>query len=130
MSDDELKALQETATQARTNADELNAALTDASTDEERALAADAIEAATTAETAFNDAKAKADADAAQAEADAKAKADADAAAQQAGNDASRTGYADKGLRAGDACTCPDGRTGTVHQYDAGLICIPNADQG
>lgn len=44
--------------------------------------------------------------------------------------DASRTGYADKGLRAGDACTCPDGRKGTVHQYDAGLICIPNQDQG
>jgi hypothetical protein len=44
--------------------------------------------------------------------------------------DASRTGYADKGLRAGDACVCPDGRKGTVHQYDAGLICIPNQDQG
>jgi hypothetical protein len=44
--------------------------------------------------------------------------------------DASRTGYAEKGLRAGDACTCPDGRKGTVHQYDAGLICIPNQDQG
>jgi hypothetical protein len=44
--------------------------------------------------------------------------------------DESRTGYAEKGLRAGDACTCPDGRTGTVHQYDAGLICMPNQDQG
>jgi hypothetical protein len=43
--------------------------------------------------------------------------------------DASRTGFAEKGLRAGDACTCPDGRKGTVHQYDAGLICIPNHDQ-
>lgn len=45
-------------------------------------------------------------------------------------SDASRTGYAAKGLRAGDACICPDGRTGTVHQYDAGLICMPNQDQG
>lgn len=44
--------------------------------------------------------------------------------------DASRTGYAAKGLRAGDTCVCPDGRTGTVHQYDAGLICMPNHDQG
>ena len=44
--------------------------------------------------------------------------------------DASRTGFADKGLRAGDACVCPDGRNGTVHQYDAGLICMPNQDQG
>jgi hypothetical protein len=44
--------------------------------------------------------------------------------------DESRTGYADKGLRAGDQCICPDGRTGTVHSFDAGLICIPNADQG
>lgn len=43
--------------------------------------------------------------------------------------EASRTGYAEKGLRAGDACTCPDGRAGTVHQYDAGLVCIPNHDQ-
>ena len=42
----------------------------------------------------------------------------------------SRTGFADKGLHAGDECTCPDGRKGTVHSFDAGLICIPNADQG
>jgi hypothetical protein len=45
-------------------------------------------------------------------------------------SDESRTGYADKGLRAGDECVCPDGRKGTVHSFDAGLICIPNADQG
>jgi hypothetical protein len=45
-------------------------------------------------------------------------------------SDDSRTGFAEKGLRAGDACTCPDGRTGTVHQYDAGLICMPNEIQG
>ena len=44
--------------------------------------------------------------------------------------DGSRTGYAEKGLRAGDQCICPDGRKGTVHSFDAGLICIPNADQG
>jgi hypothetical protein len=33
-------------------------------------------------------------------------------------------------VKAGDSCVCPDGRTGTVHGYDQGLICIPNADQG
>jgi hypothetical protein len=33
-------------------------------------------------------------------------------------------------VKAGDTCTCPDGRAGTVHSYDEGLICIPNADQG
>lgn len=49
---------------------------------------------------------------------------------EPAPEDASRTGFAEKGLRAGDACTCPDGRTGTVHQYDAGLICMPNEVQG
>ena len=42
----------------------------------------------------------------------------------------SRTGYADTGLRAGDECVCPDGRKGTVYSFDAGLICIPNHDQG
>jgi len=42
----------------------------------------------------------------------------------------SRTGYADKGLHPGDECVCPDGRKGTVHSFDAGLICIPNHDQG
>lgn len=42
----------------------------------------------------------------------------------------SRTGFADKGLHAGDECICPDGRKGTVHSFDAGLICIPNHDQG
>ena len=39
-------------------------------------------------------------------------------------------GAATDAVKAGDACTCPDGRTGTVHSYDEGLICIPNADQG
>ena len=33
-------------------------------------------------------------------------------------------------VKAGDTCVCPDGRTGTVHSYDEGFICIPNADQG
>jgi hypothetical protein len=32
--------------------------------------------------------------------------------------------------KVGDQCVCPDGRRGTVHSYDEGLICIPNADQG
>jgi hypothetical protein len=41
----------------------------------------------------------------------------------------SRTGFADKGLRAGDECICPDGRKGTVHSFDAGFVCIPNHDQ-
>jgi hypothetical protein len=51
-------------------------------------------------------------------------------ASGETASDESRTGYADKGLRAGDECTCPDGRKGTVHSFDAGLICIPNAEQG
>ena len=42
----------------------------------------------------------------------------------------SRTGYADRGSRPGEECVCPDGRKGTVHRFDAGLICIPNHDQG
>jgi hypothetical protein len=62
--------------------------------------------------------------------AQAEAPADAGGVPEPTPEDASRTGYADKGLRAGDACVCPDGRTGTVHQYDAGLICMPNQDQG
>ena len=41
----------------------------------------------------------------------------------------SRTGFVQTG-RPGDTCVCPDGRTGTVHRFDEGLICIPNADQG
>jgi hypothetical protein len=44
--------------------------------------------------------------------------------------DQSRTGFVEKGQRAGDECICPDGRKGTVHSFDAGLICIPNHDQG
>lgn len=39
---------------------------------------------------------------------------------------ASRTGFAEPGLKTGDPCTCPDGRPGTVHRFDAGLICLPN----
>jgi hypothetical protein len=148
---DELIALQDTATQARAKADELKAALTEASSDEERAAADQAQLAAVDAEGAFADAKAKAEADAAaaaaaEAEAQAKAKAEADAAAAAAqggaGADqtkddgvtpdanASRTGFAEKGLRAGDECICPDGRKGTVHSFDAGFVCIPNHDQG
>ena len=42
---------------------------------------------------------------------------------------ASRTGFVSNG-KAGDECTCPDGRKGTVHKFDEGLICIPNHDQG
>jgi hypothetical protein len=55
---------------------------------------------------------------------------DAGGAADETDANESRTGFAEKGLRPGDPCKCPDGRTGTVHSFDAGLICIPNADQG
>jgi hypothetical protein len=41
----------------------------------------------------------------------------------------SRTDFV-KGARQGDQCTCPDGRKGTVHKFDEGFVCIPNADQG
>lgn len=117
---DELNALQETATQARAKADELKAALTEASTDEDKEAAAAAETVAVDAESAFADAKAKADADAA---------AQAEAAANNGSADDSRTGFV-KNARAGDECTCPDGRKGTVHKFDEGLVCIPNADQG
>jgi hypothetical protein len=98
---DELTALQETAEQARAKANELQAALTDASTDEEKAAAAEAEQAAVEAESGF---------------ADAKAKADAEAAAQGGGGEP----------KAGDACTCPDGRVGTLHDQDGTLVCLPN----
>ena len=124
---DELTALQETATQARAQADQLKAALTDASSDEETAAATAAKQAATDAESALAEAQAKAEADAAAAQGGAGAKKE-DGAAPDA--ELSRTGYAAKGLHAGDECICPDGRKGTVHSFDAGLICIPNHDQG
>ena len=41
----------------------------------------------------------------------------------------SRTSFV-TGARPGDECICPDGRKGTVHSFDSGLVCIPNADQG
>ena len=41
---------------------------------------------------------------------------------------ASRTGYVTD-AKSGDECVCPDGRKGTVHKFDNGLVCIPNADQ-
>ena len=121
---DELNALQETAAQARAKADELKAALTDASSDEERAAADEAEKAAAEAESAFADAKAKADAEAAaQGGGDAEKQGEEGAAPNA---DESRTGFAEKGLHVGDECKCPDGRKGTVHSFDAGLICIPN----
>lgn len=40
--------------------------------------------------------------------------------------EASRTGFAAPGLKAGDACVCPDGRPGTVQSFTVGLICLPN----
>jgi hypothetical protein len=55
---------------------------------------------------------------------DTSATATADASADAGGASSETT------VKAGDSCVCPDGRTGTVHSYDEGLICIPNADQG
>src|SRR4051812_44662099 len=49
-------------------------------------------------------------------------------AAAPAANE-SRTGFVSN-ARAGDECTCPDGRKGTVHKFDTGLVCIPNHEQG
>jgi hypothetical protein len=97
---EELNALQETAEQARAKANELEAALTDASSDEERAAAADANNVAVAAESAF-----------------ATAKAEADAAASAQGGDAPK---------AGDPCKCPDGRDGTLNDQDGTLVCLPN----
>jgi hypothetical protein len=65
-----------------------------------------------------------------QGEAAAAQPAQAETVQEDFGASQSRTGYAEKGARAGDPCTCPDGRSGTVHSFDAGLICIPNHEQG
>jgi hypothetical protein len=46
------------------------------------------------------------------AQADAGASADAGGAAGQP--------------KTGDSCVCPDGRPGTVHVLDEGLVCLPN----
>jgi hypothetical protein len=121
MSDD-LTALQEAAVQARAKADELKAVITDASSDEEKAAAVDAETVATSAESAYADAKAKADAAALD-------QSNGGAGGTSPDADASRTDFV-SGARAGDECLCPDGRKGTVHKFDEGLVCIPNADQG
>jgi hypothetical protein len=45
----------------------------------------------------------------------------------QADTDASAdAGDAAEQPKAGDPCTCPDGRAGTLHSFDEGLICLPN----
>jgi hypothetical protein len=41
-----------------------------------------------------------------------------DTAAESAGEAAEQ--------KAGDACTCPDGRPGTLHDQDGTLVCLPN----
>lgn len=57
------------------------------------------------------------------------AAADAGGAAEQTPDaNESRTGFV-TGARQGDECICPDGRKGTVHSFDSGLVCIPNHDQ-
>jgi len=67
------------------------------------------------------------------AQADQGAGADAGGAADETKTDvpvdASRTGFVENGQPGGE-CTCPDGRKGTIHRFDAGLVCIPNHDQG
>jgi len=151
---DQLNTLQETALQARAKAEELKTALTDQSTDDERQAAEEAEKAAVDAENAFADAKAKAEADAAsqsnsgaeqkigdpcvnadgvagtlQRDADGSFVCIVEPATETPNADESRTGFVETG-RPGDTCVCPDGRTGTVHRFDEGLICIPNADQG
>src|SRR5690242_8729610 len=36
--------------------------------------------------------------------------------------DGSRTGFVENGQSGGE-CICPDGRKGTIHKFDAGLVC-------
>jgi hypothetical protein len=103
MDNNSIETLTQAAAEARAKANELKAALTDTSSQEEQDAAAEAETAAVEAETALTDAQA--------------------AAADQSGGGAA-------GPKVGDTCQCSDGRTGTVHSYDEGLICIPNADQG
>jgi hypothetical protein len=47
------------------------------------------------------------------------------AQAETVADPAASTDFADMGLKAGDDCVCPDGRPGSVHRFDAGLVCIP-----
>jgi len=53
----------------------------------------------------------------------------AESAEGAADADESRTAFV-TGARPSEECICPDGRKGTVHKFDEGLVCIPNADQG
>jgi len=66
------------------------------------------------------------------ANADKGASADAGGAADETQTDVpvdgSRTGFVQNGHPGGE-CICPDGRKGTIHSFDAGLVCIPNEDQ-
>jgi uncharacterized membrane protein YqiK len=146
---EELTTLQTTATEAKAKADELKAALTEASTDEDRAAATTAEDAAVAAEAAFAEAKAKADAEAGDGSGEVTPKA-GDVCTLEDGTegvqteqadgslvceakkveeeDASRTGYVKgAGVKQGDSCTCPDGREGTVTIFADGLaVCLPN----
>src|SRR6185312_14633990 len=96
------------------------------SSKKEQTAAQKAEEAAVEAESAYADAKAKADAEAAAQGANAAEESSDTSGEQAADPNASRTGFADKGLKAGELCTCPDGRPGTVARFDVGLVCLPN----
>lgn len=132
MSNESIETLTQAVTDARSKADELKAALTDASTDQDRADAAAAEEAAVEAEKALAGAKAAAEA------AQGGGGADNGSEGPKGGDtplsgapdaDASRTGFVSKGAP-GEECICPDGRKGTIHKFDdTGLICIPNWEQ-
>ena len=87
-----------------------------------------AVDTTATAETTSTDTSATES-----AQADAGASADAGGAADTTTTDSapvdeSRTGFVENGQPGGE-CICPDGRKGTIHKFDAGLVCIPNEDQ-
>lgn len=119
MSDD-LTILQTAADEAKAKAEELKAALTDTSTDEDRAAADEAEKAAVAADAALAEAKAKAEEE---------ANGSGDVQPGAATKDVSRTAYVPGGKQ-GDACTCPDGRKGTITVFADGVaVCLPNFDQ-
>ncbi|AVT83670.1 hypothetical protein [Rhodopseudomonas palustris] len=137
---DELKALQEAAGKAREIANDLKSKLTNTSPKKDRDEAKAAEDAAVEAEKAFADAKDasskdpedKGDNPKPDDKQGGKDPEDKGASPKSENNtqqtqpdDKSRTGFV-TGKRAGDSCTCPDGRPGTVFQFAEGSVCIPN----